>query len=203
MSFAPWEKSPCVLPDPDLDEVHSLISQGVDPNKDCIIAEAAALGRYEIVRFLIDNGADVNCNRYSYPILQAVRSKDIRILKLLLEHGADLTVRNNQLATVLIEAARLNNFEAVKFLVGLGVDINARDRQGRTAVYYSATSSPLDPIDFHSTKFLLEHGAILDRLDREQFRKLIREGTRNGDPEISNFFVEFVKKLEAENTTVY
>jgi ankyrin repeat protein len=205
--WAPWEKASFVIPgerpllkavkNNNLNEVQSLISQGADPNEECLISEAASLGHSEMVKLLIDNGANVNCNRYStYPILQAVHSKDIKSLKILIEHGADLTVRNNQLANVLMEAARLNNFEAVRFLITLGggLGVNAKDRQGRTAVYHSVTSNP---INLRTTKILLEHGAILDHLEDYQFRKLIREGTRIGDPEIRNFFTEFVKQAKS------
>jgi ankyrin repeat protein len=69
--WAPWEKARFVIPGErpllkavksnNLNEVQSLISQGADPNEDYVISEAASLGHSEMVKLLIDNGANVNC----------------------------------------------------------------------------------------------------------------------------------------------
>lgn len=66
---------------------------------------AAASGHIEVVKFLIENNADINksdnCG-YSYtPLHQACRKGHLEIVKLLLERGADINVTDRNGATPL------------------------------------------------------------------------------------------------------
>ena len=53
----------------------------------------AKLPSMEMLKILIDHGADVNLAvNYETPIMRAIRTRKGNIVKMLLEHGADMSV---------------------------------------------------------------------------------------------------------------
>ncbi|XP_046581218.1 serine/threonine-protein phosphatase 6 regulatory ankyrin repeat subunit C-like [Haliotis rubra] len=77
-------------------------------------------------------------------------------LKLLLDHGADPCLRDQQGMTALHCASPKHrcNMEAFQMLLKSGVDPNVIDEQGRTALHYASENS-----DKKSIKLLLDRGA--------------------------------------------
>jgi len=81
----------------ELGEVTKLVAQGHDVNHDAGDDETALTSairgrKYDVVRFLIGKGANVNQQgRLSgtTPLMSAARSGDLEVIQLLLEHGAD------------------------------------------------------------------------------------------------------------------
>ncbi len=72
-----------------------LLEHGADPNlcmrrehKQGLLATAAARGHIDMVRRLLEPGADVN-HRYHYPLCRAVIAGHLPVAKLLLERGGD------------------------------------------------------------------------------------------------------------------
>lgn len=78
--------------------VEILIARGADVNidKGAPLAAAAALGKPDLVRFLLDKGADANLTGADglTPLMTAVKSRSGEIVSLLLERGADVTVKS-------------------------------------------------------------------------------------------------------------
>ena len=82
---------------------------------------------YEIVKLLIEAGADVN---FRMPIASAAgySGNNALIIKLLYKAGADISVASNG-NSGLIAAARNNSFDNVMYLINLGADVNAKDEK--------------------------------------------------------------------------
>ena len=62
---------------------------------------------------------------------------DVRIVRLLLEHGADPNARDRDDRTSLHYAAFYRHYEIVKLLLDYGANLCARDRNGRTPAGYA------------------------------------------------------------------
>jgi ankyrin repeat protein len=154
----------------ELADIRSLIQQGASPNAknwdgDTLTALmlAAQKGCADIVKLLLDAGADVNARasvvigvqgdvaRGITPLSQAAASEDVSIVKMLLEHGADIHALTGKRATVMAFAT---TNEIVQVFLDRGLDINARDKDGYTLLIRSAEG-------FHrpTIAFLLQHGA--------------------------------------------
>ncbi len=87
--------------------------------------------KIEIVQTCLDQGMSAETYNSDYTVLSclayAVRRDRLEIVKLLLEHGADITNK-----TVLPEAVRNNNKEMVLLLIEHGADVNATQAIGYT-----------------------------------------------------------------------
>ena len=98
---------------------------------------AALIGHVEIVRLLLQNGADVNAkDRWDMTPLQWAASQGhVDILHLLVETGVDLEVQANNGSRALHFAALHGHLPFIQELISrYHVDINARDYDGTTAL---------------------------------------------------------------------
>jgi ankyrin repeat protein len=110
---------------------------------------------YDMVKYLIDKGADVkvkdtygdNClqhylsfieNFVGYPKYEIIyRKHNSKIFDLLIESGADINNINKLKQSVLMTAIHQINSEAVNQLLTSNVDIFYKDPSGETALYYA------------------------------------------------------------------
>ena len=119
---------------------------------------ASKHGSCEIVKILIDSGADVNetDSEGNSPLIHAAKegknrsslglfSADVTqthsyhtCLGLLLEAGADVNMTNNEGTTALLETTALGNETSMKLLLKAGADVNRNDAKGMTALMYLA-----------------------------------------------------------------
>lgn len=89
-----------------------------------------------IVKFLIENGANINhINNAKQPILFIpCWSNDIQMTKWLLESGADVNYMDSRGWTPLMIAASQGYEDLVEFLLNNGADVNLVDKYGKKAV---------------------------------------------------------------------
>ncbi|MHB8207215.1 ankyrin repeat domain-containing protein [Mucilaginibacter sp.] len=96
---------------------------------------ACYFGQYEIARFLILKGADVNMssnNGYNvYPIHSAAAGNHTDIAALLIEAGANINVRQQAGVTPIHSAAQNGNLELLILLLENNADINIRMEGGK------------------------------------------------------------------------
>ena len=151
---------------------------------------SGTLGSLELAALLLAHGADVDARMsanaprngtydYTYmshvgatPLFLAVKASDTAMMRLLLDHGADLAIGNDENTTPLLVAAGIGYiegqilaseeraFEAVRMLVERGEDVNTTNDKSETALhgaaYRGANSIAL---------YLIDRGARLDIAD--------------------------------------
>jgi hypothetical protein len=118
----------------------------------------------EIVRFLLDHGADIDLvDDFDTALHTAVVWENTEVIKLLLEHGANVNLKTRSLHregwTPLHFALYFEDFEIAKVLLDYGVDPNIRDDDGKT------------PFDLAMEK----RKEIEDETERQKFDKALNE----------------------------
>ncbi len=91
----------------------------------------------DIVRYLVEQGADVNApgDMDRTPLMAAASNGcHLEILRFLVEHGANVNARGELGWTALIWAAREGCIECVKYLLSQGANPNIRARGGETII---------------------------------------------------------------------
>jgi ankyrin repeat protein len=126
-------------------------------------------------RTKIDRGADGILGAGTTPLLRAAKTGDAKVVKLLLEHGANPQATVGRGVTSILLAANVGTsesdrtgrrktdagaIETIRLLMKAGADINAADGQGRTAAHGAALWGMTGVI-----RFLHETGVDLTRKD--------------------------------------
>ena len=110
----------------------------------------------DTIELLLIEGADVNSKDKNgrTPWYLAAELADGDIVKLLIDHGADVNTRDDATGfTALHYAAGLGNMNAAEVLIANGADINAKDKEGHTPLYIAINH------DYKIAEFLIDKGA--------------------------------------------
>jgi hypothetical protein len=140
-----------------------LINNGANINQDIEglspLFWAIKAKSFEIVELLLDHGLAVNPikERGNSPLETAAIFGDVKIVKLLIERGAN--VRGENLLP-LSNAVVYSEFEIAKVLVENGADLNEYGLDGKTPLMIAAEMEAPDMV-----QFLLEKGADVSRKD--------------------------------------
>lgn len=120
---------------------------------------AAAAGHIQIVKLLVNRGADVNSTTRtnSTPLRAACFDGHFEIVKYLVNNGADFEVANRHGHTCLMIACYKGHYRIAQYLLSLKANVNRRSAKGNTALHDCAESGSLEIL-----KLLLEYGATMD-----------------------------------------
>jgi ankyrin repeat protein len=149
------------------------------------------MDHFDFIKLLVEKGANVNArmkdstetrtvftNQWldengATAFLRASQSGDIKLMKYLLEHGADPKIETNfgvsalQVAAgigwvegITYEWSQQDTLEAVKMLLDLGLDPNEQAQTGRVALHGAAHKGRPDVV-----QVLVDHGARMDIRD--------------------------------------
>ena len=120
------------------------------------LQEAAAVGDVNLVRTLIEKGADVDSLEDSFlktALHRAAMSGHKDVVELLLAEGADVEARDRR-ATPLHYAVERGHRDIVELLISKGADVNAKDERGRSPLSLAEKSGHKEIVEL-----LRKHGA--------------------------------------------
>jgi ankyrin repeat protein len=160
--------------------VRMLVEAGADINfisggGYTLLKYAAEKLRVEIVRTLLDMGADTDAETKNYsttPLYVAVQQDDLEIVRLLLEAGANPNAQNVDLWFPLASA---QSIEMVQLLLDYGADIHLTDEGGIDALQ--------DQDDPEVAAYLIEAGAQVNP-GKGQAKAPLREAAEAGNLEM-------------------
>ena len=159
--------------------VMNLITQGkIESIKSCLdhieitnedgifLFIAARMGNKEALDLFL--GSNLNFNiRLDIPILIAAEEGHIEIVKLLLEHNADIDCQDDQGRTPLLIAAEKGNIEMVEILLQRGANIDLQDKEGRTPLLIAAYEESIGMVEL-----LSKHRVDIDHRDNKGYTPL-------------------------------
>ncbi len=126
----------------DINLIHALIKQGMDPNivnqkkGETPLMRAAILGSNQAIKALLKSGAnihlkDINGNT---ALMWAVSSDDLpKTVKLLSKNNSQIDEKNIEGLTPLMRASKRGLIKSVKVLLAKGANPNLLDNQGKSA----------------------------------------------------------------------
>ena len=128
---------------------------------------AAFFGRLEIVRYLLDAGAEVNGVAKNMmkvmPLHSAVARNQLEISELLIGHGAEVNAKQQGGFAPLHEAAQSGNLKMARLLLKHGAEVNVKSSKGKTPLALTREEGP-EAGDKEGrervARFLIEKGAV-------------------------------------------
>jgi ankyrin repeat protein len=129
--------------------VGELLDSGVDIEAESwgnrALHKAAAKGRLEVVRLLLERGAELDArdSRGNTPMLHAAYNGQLEVVKLLVESGADVQAQNTLHWTGVMQAVVERKLPTVRYLVEQGTRLDPVDQEnGYTALTLARVSAP-------------------------------------------------------------
>lgn len=162
-----------------LENVALLAEAGADINLpdnwgDTPLIFCARFGYLEMLELLLKFGAEINKTsmlQEATPLMAAcvwgedADEKNIKIVKTLIENGADLEHRNYRGQTALYQVIETPNPHRLKILVKAGADINSVNGCGWTPLMFSCALGNAPEKRLECIEILLDAGADVNRVD--------------------------------------
>lgn len=140
----------------DLDGVRAQVEAGesleaTDYRRRTPLQLAAQQGRMEIVRYLVEAGADVDATTNTQtgevtPLRYAITNGDLEMVEYLITNGADVNKANEQGWTPLMTAARHGEVDIIDTLLAHGANLRARTASGRTVTRIASDAGYTDVV---------------------------------------------------------
>jgi ankyrin repeat protein len=170
------------------------LAVGVSPNSNFLwlantpLIEAAANGRIEVVKLLLEKGADVNGHNEGgeTPLHYAAWGGHVKVMEILLDHGANPTLKGTGCGTPMQWAGRGGQIEAIKVLMRYGVSINQRGSGDGTALHEAVMHNHPDTV-----RFLLENGAEVNARLEYGCTPFFLASAGKGNVEIGRILLEY------------
>jgi ankyrin repeat protein len=136
---------------------HGANANAALPSGETVLMTAAYTGNAAIVEALIRAGAAVNATEHTMgqaALMWALSQKHMSVVKVLIEHGADVHQRSESGFTPLLFAAREGDIDAARLLLARGVPVNEMANDKSTALHIAVIRGQVP-----FAKFLLDEGA--------------------------------------------
>ncbi|KAM7386074.1 hypothetical protein PAMA_008950 [Pampus argenteus] len=162
----------------------------VDSSGRCVLVHAAQQGHLEVLRFLLKR-ADWSCTSccgqrgasrsqaVQQALIAAASMGHAEVVELLLNHGADVNVVDQQGRTALMTAASEGHMTTTQLLLDHGASLDQTDREGLTALSWACLKGQLPLV-----RELVDRGAATTHADRSG-RTPLDLAAFCGDPEVS------------------
>ena len=128
--------------------------------------EAANIGSLEIVKYLVENGCNVNSKSNSgrTPLFSAAFKGNAQIIEYLAQKGADMNSQVNTGLSPLHTACVYGTEDAIIALVKNGCDVNIKENDGNTPLHCLMEQGKIKII-----KFLVDNGADINIKNNDGF----------------------------------
>lgn len=159
----------------DLALVQQLVNNGADVNSrdkdgDCALMLATVYGSAEMVRFLLEEGADPDLKNHEDETALMWAAHDLEKVKLLVKYGAGVNEKAKSGNTPLLMACIGNDqLDIIRFLVSEGADPLARNEKQETALIRAAIFG-----DTATISYLIAKGNDVNAMDERKFTPLIQ-----------------------------
>lgn len=190
----------------------------LDPKSNyTVLHEACARGRFEVAKYLIESGANINAiSRNSgwgstTPLQFAILVRYDKLTLFLLENGADVNTHYANESTVLHETLsqldskgrgffspekprgyKPDTKQIIQQLLLKGANVTATDRNGKTPLHIACTMG-----DTEVTQWLVKKGADVNAVDSTG-RTPLHEACQKGDLEMVKWLVDGGAKIETQ-----
>lgn len=126
---------------------------------------AVEVGEYDVVKFLIERGADVNLagGQQRPPLHRAIKFDQGDIAELLIEAGADVNLVNHISMPPLHYAIEANHGRMVELLIEGGADVNLARRNWKPPLHYAVEVDKANIVEL-----LIERGADVNLISHVQ-----------------------------------
>jgi len=150
-------------------------------------------GKLEIMKYLLNNGADIlhGDNENSNPLHNASANGQLEVVKFLITTGIDVNLRDNNFSSALDFASSSGNLEIVKLLLDNGININTEDQYGGVPIHSAVYSGNIDVV-----KLLVEKGADVNASNRWDVMPIHYAAWR-GHTEIVTYLLELGADINA------
>ncbi|MBI4747975.1 MAG: ankyrin repeat domain-containing protein [Acidobacteria bacterium] len=169
---------------------------------------------FEMVKYLLSIGANVNqeiehptqrrskkdncdCPPIDVGATPLIYARDQKIVRLLLDAGADVNARTSDGDTVLIRSASYASREVIGALLNAGANVNLQNTTGDTALHSAAFNGRSDIL-----QMLLGAGATVDTSDIGGYTALIWAASNNHG-EAVRVLLKFGANMNAANNDGY
>ena len=124
-------------------------------------------------------------------MMTAVYLGDMRVVRMLVRHGARLDIRNEAGATPLMVAAYKGHLRAVQWIVEEGGEVNARTPDGQTPLMIAIRNG-----DSGVVEYLLMHGADVNAKDNQGMTALmtiahLESRTGRARPDLKSYLAKY------------
>lgn len=129
----------------------------------------------------------------STPLMVALGRENFTLAKILLNHGVDITNRDNYGFTALLIAVNHEcDISLIEQLIQAGSDLDHQDPRGRTPLFHAVSNNSMEII-----KVLLQHGADPNIIDDDGYSSLdIAERNRDHAFEIFELIQSYINGPE-------
>ncbi|KAK6827193.1 heterokaryon incompatibility protein-domain-containing protein [Apiospora arundinis] len=159
------------------------------------LMEAAMNGRTEVMRLLIENGADRRAvNSFGNNLIHlATLNNHSETIRFFMENEAEIESINNNQQTPLIVATRGGWMDAVHLLVGYKASLHAQDIDGATSLHWAVRTQ-----DKLLVRYLVKQGADIEVEDSDGMTALSK-ATCQGNKDIVSFLLDRGANIAAKD----
>jgi ankyrin repeat protein len=139
-------------------EINSQLKDGRTP-----LFFSAANGNIDAVKFLVENGANLEIAEYDMgntPLMAAISINHMEMCLYLISKGANIHAKNKNGDTPIHFATILGNYSMLKLLHRLGCDINEKNNEGNSCILYAVGNNFIECF-----KYLIDLEIDLDVID--------------------------------------
>lgn len=137
----------------DLFEANSEIFNSINEEGYSPLILACYRNNYEVAKFIIKVGGDINSKSdMGTPLMAAVVKRNFEIVKLLLEKKADVNISDINGTTALIYAVMFKSYDIVSLLVKANANPEFKDNRGNSAIDYAVLADDDKLIEILKTK---------------------------------------------------